>query len=714
MEAGQSREHQGCINGSITVKIFKTFMSIKLKFVVSVLIACILNSAELMAEQKLLYWDFEDNNNRTTLETATNVRDTLEGNFEEAPGVIGKGIRLDGFTTRLIKQPGNVEWPSDRFTVEAWVALGNYPWNWCPLITTESEEVKGWRLMIGPHGQISLQIAINEQWLTCSSAQTILPLRTWKYIAGVYKANHEINLYLDGKLIATVPIQGKVTYPDQPVCKIGMLAYPEKPSDIHRTWGTVASYFGIDGIIDEIKIYDNILNGQEISDTYKSLNINKPDIPERRLPSIEQHPGKFGAFYTKLKYYPGWDNLWPVEQDPDIVVCFEKSPVKLIFWRGIRYGASWVSENENWMTDQSVEAWDDDGKDRQGCFEHMQDRHCRFSHVRIIENTDARVVIHWRYAPVSAHDNTWRPDPKTGWECWIDEYYYIYPDASAIRRVSWKKGSLGYPRQFQESLALLHPGQVISELLEKDFTFVADYENNTGKGLFVEDPNSPPYGPFTWDKTYPYTIQRYNFKSVNKPFICFEPENKMYIRHNSLNSYDKAGGCNHFPVGQARCDGRTTRTADRPSHCSSFPISDPLIHAEGDRYYWSGLYGMNNMTVDQLVKFGRSWAFAPEMTDLSAGYKSEGYDRSRRCYKISKDDKVANSMSFNLNGSADYPLINPAVLIKNWNAENAKIVVDGKTYKNCETAVKQELGGKDLIIFLWLKSDRKVKIEIIL
>ena len=71
----------------------------------------------------------------------------------------------------------------------------------------------------------------------------------------------------------------------------------------------------------------------------------------------------------------GWDNLWPVDQDPDIVVCFEKSPVKLVFWRGIRYGPCWVSENEIWMADQSLETWGNGANDIEGCFEHMQDRH---------------------------------------------------------------------------------------------------------------------------------------------------------------------------------------------------------------------------------------------------------------------------------------------------------------------------------------------------
>jgi len=47
--------------------------------------------------------------------------------------------------------------------------------------------------------------------------------------------------------------------------------------------------------------------------------------------------------------------------------------------------------------------------------------------------------------------------------------------------VSWKKGTLGNPRQFQETLALLHPGQKVSDLLEKDLAYVSDYDHNTSK-----------------------------------------------------------------------------------------------------------------------------------------------------------------------------------------------------------------------------------------
>jgi len=667
----------------------------------------------MWAYDPVLHWDFEITDKKTSLEVISGTAEVLEGNVAIASGIRGHGLRLDGFTTCLRHKAEITAVPGDEFTIEGWVALGCYPWNWCPLLTTESTAVEGYRLMLGPQGQVSLQGATGNEWIACTSEPDAMPLRKWVYIAGVYRAGQSLELFLNGMLIASAPIEGKIALSGSSELRMGMVASPGKPSDIHRAWGTVAAYYGIDGIIDEIKVYDKALSEDWIRNEFRSTPAQDADIAPRTLPTIEKHPGRFGAFYTKLNYYPGWDNLWPVEQDPDVVVCFRRSPVKVIFWRGIRYAASWVSENENWMTDQSVEAWRHDDDNSEGCFEHMQDRHCRFSHVRIIENTDARVVVHWRYAPVSAHDTTWRPDPKTGWECWVDEYYYIYPDATGIRRVSWKQGTLGNPRQFQETLALLHPGQKVSDLLEKDVAHVADYDGNRSEMLFVEDPNRPPYGPFRWDDAKPFTIQQYNFKSENKPFICFEPGNSMHLRHNSLSSYDRARGCNHFPVGQARCDGRTTRTDDRPSHATSFPISNPVIHEEADRYYWCALYGMNPMDIDRLIGFGRSWAYAPVLTVIGSEVEYRGFDRSRKCYQLRTTVEHGRAIEFTLSGNRNSPIVNPAFFVENWNREGARVFVNGTAFRDAEIGILHELCGTDLIVFLWIESETEIQVRIV-
>ncbi len=658
------------------------------------------------AQEPIMEWNFDKIENRHTMEPGTNIQDTIEGNFEISQGVVGNGLRLDGFTTRIVRGNTGLKSPGDACTVEGWVSLGEYPWNWCPLMTTESGGVRGYRLMIGPYGQASFEVGVGDQWMACTSPQEIIPLRKWVYLAGVYEADKSLKLYMDGKLVNSLSLNGKMTYPSRTEGILGMVAKPGKPSDIHREYGTVAAYYGLEGIIDEIKVFDRPLNQAEIGNHYTAVNADPPDIPLHRFPTIE-NPRRFGAYYTKLRYYPGWDNLWPVDQDPDIAVCFDKSPVKMMFWRGTRYEAAWVSENENWMTDQSVETWNNGEADSEGCFEHMQDRHCRFSHVRIIENSPARVVVHWRYAPVSSHDHTWNPDPKTGWEAWIDEYYYIYPDATAVRKVSWNSGTLGKERQFQESLPLIQPGQMKGDLLNTDYVHVADYDDHIRPVSFVEDPAEQPTG---WAKNF--TIQQYNFKSENKPFICFEPGNDMTIRWNDIKTYDKAVGCNHFPVGQARCDGRTTRMSDRPSHADSFPISDPVIHQDGNRKYWNGLYGMNDMTMEELVRFGRSWSYPADLSVKGQNFVSEGYDRSQRCYQITHEGKSPGSVELTLQGTGDSPVIDPAIRIRNWNADHAEVMVNGKKAKDCRIGINHELEGTDLILFIFTDQKSTVNVTI--
>lgn len=655
-----------------------------------------------------LSWDFSKMDNRNAIELQSGITDTLEGYFKTASGISGSGLRLDGFTTCLKHSDRNLPAPGSEITVEAWIALGNYPWNWCPVLTTENSETKGYRLMIGPHGEVSLQTAIGEQWISCTTERLSIPLRKWMHIAGVYRADKDLAVYINGELKATIPIQGKMGYAGGSTITIGMVAYPQKPSDIHRTWGTLPQYYGLNGIIDELKVFCSAKTEREVVKDFGGYEIKIPDIKAHKLPDIEKHPGRFGAFYTKLKYYDGWDNLWPVDQDPDIVVCFDRHPVKVTFWRGIRYGTSWVSENNNWMSDQSIEAWGVGDNDTEGCFEHMQDRHCRFSHVRIIENNPARVVVHWRYAPVSAYNNTWRVDPKTGWECWVDEYHYIYPDAAGIRKVSWKKGTLKYPRQFQESLPLLHPGQVESDLVHRDFVHVADYEGNIKPVSYVEKPK-----PLDWGAPENYTVQRYNFKSENKPFICFEPGNKMHLRENPLNSYNDHGGCNHFPVGQARCDGRTSTTSDRPSHCGSFPISDPVIHEKDGRNFWNGLYGINDLSMKEIIKLGRSWAFAPEISITGSDFISHGFDRSERCYQLENSTEKAEKLELHLAVSKENTICNPAFVIKNWNAERASVLVNGKSVKDARVGVNHELEGDNLVVFLFLEKNEPVDITIL-
>jgi hypothetical protein len=257
---------------------------------------------------------------------------------------------------------------------------------------------------------------------------------------------------------------------------------------------------------------------------------------------------------------------------------------------------------------------------------------------------------------------------------------------------------LGPAVQYQESLPTLQPRQLKTDLLEPDYVNIGDYDLNQRPV-----PQELRHQPADWPENY--TVQQFNFQSDSKPFICFEPGNRMFVRYVEL-------GYNHFPVGQARCDGRWIRMYDRPSHISSSPISDPVIHEDGNRAYWNGLYGMNRMSLNELIKFGRSWAYPAELSLTGSEFTSQGYDRSQRCYQIEDNEQKKGPLEISLQGSEDSPVINPAIRVRKWNSDEAKILVNGKAVNNCRIGFNHELDGTDLVIFVFIKETAPVKVSI--
>jgi hypothetical protein len=433
------------------------------------------------------------------------------------------------------------------------------------------------------------------------------------------------------------------------------------------------------------------------------------------MPSGPKGPGRFGGYYCNLKYYEEWDNLWPVASDPDIVVRFDNSGTRMVFWRGSRYSPAWVSENGLWMADQSVEAfYGRPSKDKEGCFEHMQDRRCRYSHVRVIENTDARVVVHWRYAPVSAHDHLWMVNPKTTRACWVDEYYYIYPDQMAIRNVSWKTGTLrGAGKQFQESLPFTQPGQLVSDLVPDEWTDLANLKGETCQLKYCKNPDK--------SKKYPdnLLVQRFNFKSENKPSIIFEKGSRM--RHVNDRRYGERGlnipgACNHWPVGQAACDGRTVQAADRPTHCLGFPITSPTLHEKDGRSWWNGLYGMTGMSMEELVYVANSWNNAPKLEIKSKGFESQGYDLGQRAYVLNrKDNASGKTLSLHVLASEETPVYNLSFVVKNWNKDSLTLKMNGKKIKrgkDFRTGVYHTIDGSNVNIWIKTKTTKPISISL--
>ncbi|MFQ6037077.1 MAG: LamG domain-containing protein [Candidatus Aminicenantales bacterium] len=651
------------------------------------------------------WWSFDVAKEKAVPEKIAGIDDELSGNHRYYRGVSGKALKLDGYTTAVRRRSPEVPSFPAAFTVEAWLAAAAFPWNWCPVVA-RCEEDAGFALEIGPDGELAMRVFSGSAWRMCISRQS-LPLRQWTHVAGVFDPEKGLVVYIDGREQGRLEFQGRRTVARRADLVIGSVSRPLKPAFIHRENGTLPGWYSLDALLDELKIYDRALSGSRIARIFQALKPKEPpEIPPRVLPRGPDGPARFGAVYTRLRYYWEWDDLWRVADHPDIVVLFDKSPVRVVFWRGTRYSPAWVTENNLWMADQSVEAWND----QEGCFEHMQDRHCRTSHVRIIENTPARVVVHWRYALVSAHDHLWNVDARTGWGCWVDEYYYFYPDQTGIRKYTWQKGSLGKPRQFQESIPLTGPGQVQGDVIHEEYLTIANLEGERQVFRYVQHPSRNTEKPVPKSPN----IQRHNLKSRYKPFIIFEPGGRMeYLRDMDIGALSRPGSCSHWPVGQMRCDGRTQHVPDRATSFLGFPITSPVIHEKEGRNWIASLYGMTDKPFDHLVSLARSWARAPALKVQAGSLVSLGYDLSQRAYLLEAEKMEKATLI--LDASRESPLVNACLLIRGWGSGNARVLIEGKPAEpgdEVRTGGILTLEGEDLVIWIAKTAERPLRIDI--
>jgi len=502
-------------------------------------------------------------------------------------------------------------------------------------------------------------------------------------------------LYVDGKLVASKSVAGPIILLERDVL-IGLSGDAQRISDPVSHSKRAANnnlplIYGIEGLIDEVMIYDRVLSAAEIRNSFEAFRptsdgLTDVDLDRRILPgeSTGQAAKKFGATCRTLKFHELWDNLWRPSAFRDITVSFDEVAGKVVFWQGTGFGSGWVTENNKWMSDQS---WEIGGP--HGCAEHMADKRGRFNHIRLIENTDARVVVHWRYVAIDVG----YVFPHTA--VWADEYYTIYPDGTGVRCVD------GHDGGWQDTQFLSQPGTTCLDNINLTAMSVANLQGES-MDLTWKLPNIVPPNPIK-----DACIKRINFKSLWKVFTVYQ----LGVRMNTWGTGEQskhtpdpfAGPWNHWPVGLNPSDGRYAVSDDRVTHAA-------LGGARGTGELI--LYGFTQKPVAKLAAIARSWNKAPAIVAVK-GCESNGYDRSQRAYKLTA---TAKSFSFTLQGSADSPVVNPCFVISNWNTGavcnikvNGKELKPGKAFR--QGIVHDTEGKPVMIIYLKLESSAAVQVE---
>ena len=599
-------------------------------------------------------------------------------------GVSGTALEFDGYHT-VVALPAD-QAPSltgGSLTLEGWFALAAYPWNWAPVVQQGDDD--GYFLGVDSHGYPGFMVKVDGVWQQLGipneppyTDANHLALFKWYHAAGTYdKTSGMMRLYINGRQVAAKPI-GKgglqTASADVRVGKAGILRIPTE-----GTHDTHPSEFGIDGLIDEVRIYNVALDGEKIAASHANSNpgeavIAAPDMQKRALPAVNTD-GKFTATHTRLDYYETWDNLWRSGQYADVVVGFDRLPTKFVFWRGVSYIPMMVNESNQWFTHEFNETGFT--ATAPGDCEPMSDKACRDSHVRVIENNPARVVVHWRYR-LENPDYHWANVDDHGWGDIADWHYYIYPDGVAVKIMRCYSSKPATWHEWNEQIVVLGEGQHPESVISK--VPVMTLIDRAGKATDYDwnpDPPKPQY--------MGQMIQMIHFTGKYHPFAIQDFKGGDIYR-GERTWYSVFPSWNHWPTSQVNSSGRNASFPDRAAHSSISHLSWPMnSQQQGNVSYQEEILmeGMSDQPAASLAPLARSWLDAPAVTDLSGG-TSQGYDRTHRAYAFTWDK---SPLRFGIAASDANPIHNLCFEIRNW--------IDGTAIANLEINGTSQTAGPD-------------------
>lgn len=432
------------------------------------------------------------------------------------------------------------------------------------------------------------------------------------------------------------------------------------------------------------------------------------EVPPFPMGSAE--PGKFGAYYTHLKFNSKFDEPWRVGEHSDVVVQFENNAHRFVFWRGTNYqphlaGDTYETPYSCWYGTQFIERRGEDWN-MPRYLEPMSDWDCRYSHVRIISSNDARAIVQWRYAPchLDYSRNTSSSDP---WGDWANEYYTIYPDAISVRKISAYSSRTGQTNQedphieFHEAIPITNPGTIPEENIHWNSLSATDYDGNI-KNWYTRDESGGAMENLEEISNRPIFVVR--MKGSTVPLTVVQGRRVVYdpVAADNCRPFNQYDDWPAWPD-----DDRSFKDSEGldwlwdedpatycyrnfykqyPSHSSMFHVKwydyEHIQDVKRTKIMIFGMVDANKAAdINNFIPLAKSWNYAPGISINSQGFSGGSYDKTERAYKVSRDSESANQLSLSIDASSNSPIYNPCIVIENWDSE-VTLSIDGELALN--------------------------------
>src|SRR5690242_16645578 len=80
------------------------------------------------------WWKFDEGRGDLAQDSASGSSDRILNFHDWVRGVSGGGLKFDGFTTVIEREAKDAPKLHGGFTIDAWIAVQSYPWNWVAIV----------------------------------------------------------------------------------------------------------------------------------------------------------------------------------------------------------------------------------------------------------------------------------------------------------------------------------------------------------------------------------------------------------------------------------------------------------------------------------------------------------------------------------------------------------------------------------------------------